>query len=319
MSLQLSKFQRVPLSTLRHVLLSCAVHPDTNTEAIGRASAVSPATAAKALVALSEFGLIQGSVSAWTCVSPLLSRTSDEADLDSTIRDALLAYRPFESICEGLATGESFDQAARHAAVTFGLDSRGEGNLKLLRQWGVEVGVLTDGENTSLSADIQGSIESHAALPVAPVTSTAETRLYISTLLGRDAFDELDEIDRGLLTSAVQDCDKDPAASVEASGQALEDHLRELCISNGLGVQASKMNGAGQLGTLLRQKNLIHPHHLKLIDAASMLRNAKAHKKDKQTATPWSISPLGARTAFGATTLAIRSIHQWVSNRGQIL
>jgi hypothetical protein len=229
------------------------------------------------------------------------------------------AYRPFESICEGLAAREAFKQAARHAAVAFDLDARGEENLDLLRQWGIELGILTDGDPVTLSADLQHAVESLAAMPVSGVASNAETRLYVSTLLGRDAFDELDEVDRGLLSTAVTKCDSDPAASVEASGQALEDYLRELCIAKGLGQEASKMNGAGQLSGLLRQYDVIHANHVKLTDSESMLRNAKAHKKDKQTVAPWNITPLGARTAFGTTVLAIKSVHDWVSNGRQTL
>lgn len=315
----LSKLKRVPLSTLRGVLRCCAIHKGADTVAIARSCATGEATVTKALIVLSEFGLVQGDASGWTCSSPSINRTSDDAAVGAAIRDAMLAYRPFESICEGLVAGECFEQAARHAAVAFDLDARGEANMSLLRQWGVELGILTDRDPVTLSPDLQQAVESLAAMPVGGVASNAETRLYVSTLLGRDAFDELDETDRGLLSTAVTKCDSDPAASVEASGQALEDQLRELCIAKGLGNEASKMNGAGQLAGLLRHHDIIHPNHVKLIDSASMLRNAKAHKKDKQTVTPWDITPLGARTAFGTTVLAIRSVHDWVSNGRQSL
>ena len=315
----LSKFKRVPLSTLRGVLRACAIHVGANTEAIARSCGTGQTTVTKALIVLSEFGLVLGDPSGWTCSSRSINRASDDAAVDAAIRDAMLGYRPFESICEGLVAGECFEQAARHAAVAFGLDARGEQNLSLLRQWGIELWILADGEPVTLSPDLQQSVESLAAMPVGGVASNAETRLYVSTLLGRDAFDELDEIDRGLLSTAVTKCDSDPAASVEASGQALEDRLRELCIAKGLGTGASKLNGAGQLAGFLRQHDIIHPHHVKLIDSASMLRNAKAHKKDKQTVAPWSITPLGARTAFGTTALAMRSIHDWVSRGRQSL
>lgn len=290
MGAQLSKFKRVPLSTLRNVLRSCAIHKGAGTESIARACAVGNGTATKALVVLSDFGLVEGNESAWTCTSPVLDRTSNDSAVDAAIRDALLAYRPFESICEGLIAGESLNQATRHTAVAFGLGKQAEACLNLLVQWGIELEVLADGDHISLSDDLQVGVESLAAIPVTTVSSIAETRLYISTLLGRDAFDELDEVDRGLLVMAVKNCDSDPAVSVEASGQALEDHLREFCISNGFAQEASKLNGAGQLAGLLRQHNLIHPHHVKLIDSTSMLRNAKAHKKDRETVVPWNIT-----------------------------
>ena len=319
MKTQLSKFKRVPVSTLRSVLRCCVVHSDADTPAIARSCGIGMATVSKALVVLAEFGLTRGDVSGWRCASSGLVRSSTDEEVDNAIRDALLAYRPFEAICEGLAVGEDLSQAIRHAAVAHNLDGAAEANLSIFVKWGTELSVLTDSTPTRLSASLQSSVESLAALPVAAVSSTAEIRLYISTLLGRDAFDELDEVDRGLLVSAVNTCDSDPPGSVEASGQALEDYLRELCASQGLGADASKLSGAGQLSGLLRNRDVIHPHHVKLIDAASMLRNAKVHKKDRATVAPWLITSLGARTAFGASTLAIRSIHDWVSKGRQTL
>jgi hypothetical protein len=319
MTYDISKFKRVPLSTLREVLRACAIHSSADTNAIARACGVSPTTVSKAMLVLHEFGLVEGDASGWTCSGSNVDRSSGDGAVDGVIKDALLAYRPFESVCEGLIAGECFQQAGRHAAVMFDFDARGEQNVELLHQWGVELGILNDDDPATLNADLMQAVESLAATPVGDVTSAAETRLYVSTVLGRVAFDELDEIDRGLLSTAVMECDINPAASVEASGQALEDQLRELCIAKGLSLEARKMNGAGQLAGLLRQHDVIHPHHMKLVDSASMLRNAKAHKKDKQTVTPWSISPLGARTAFGTTALALRSIHDWVSKGRQTL
>jgi hypothetical protein len=319
MKTSLSKFKRVPLATLRGVLRSCAIHKGASTDAIARSCDIGESTVSKALVVLLEVGLVEGDSSGWLCGSTVLGRTSGDVAVDAIIRDAVLAYRPFESICEGLLAGEDFDQAVRHTAVAFSLDRHAEVSLRLFLQWGVELGVLTGGDAVELSADLTAGVKSLAAMPVAAVSSAAETRLYISTLLGRDAFDELDEVDRGLLTTTVSECDCNPAASVEASGQALEDYLRELSGSKGHAGEACKLNGAGQLGGLLRQHDLIHPHHVKLIDSISMLRNAKAHKKDKQTVTPWNITSLGARTAFGTTALAIKSIHDWVSDGRQTL
>ncbi|MBN1458222.1 MAG: helix-turn-helix transcriptional regulator [Armatimonadetes bacterium] len=311
--------KRVPLPTLRAVLRACAIHDGADTQAIARASGIGDATASKALAVLAEFGLVHGDRSGWGCDSSTLGRGSDDSAVDSMIRAGLLAYRPFESICEGLAVGETFEQASRNTAVMFQIDPKAEERLGLLRQWGAELGVLTSEDAATLSADLQSAVGSLAAMPVSSVTSTAETRLYISTIVGRDAFDSLDEVDRELLVSAVADCDGDPPSSVEASGQALEDYLRELCVANGLANEATRLNGAGQLAGLLRQHDLIHPHHVKLVESASALRNAKAHKKDRQTVTPWNISPLGARTAFGMTVLVIKSVHDWVSSRRQNL
>ncbi len=320
MHLGLSKLKRVPLRTLRSVLRSCVVHPGASTSELARACGMSEATTLKALLVLSELRLAKGDGCTWTCDAPLLTRSASDSELDSLFRASLLAYRPFECICEGLLAGETLDQAMRHAAVALRLDDRAQENMALLLRWGMELSLLGEGaQGTYLSPDLQGRVHSHAALPVGAITSSAEARLYVSTLLGRDAFDQLDETDRSLLVTGVVECDDSPANSVEASGQALEDYLRELCMAKGLGNEAVKLSGAGQLAGLLRQHNLIHAHHVKLVDLAATLRNAKAHRKDKQTVAPWSISSLGARTAFGAATLAIRSIHEWITRGGQCL
>ena len=313
-----TSLRRVPVATVRSVLRSLVVLRSASNSELARACAVGEATVKKAISLLFHIRLVQGDESCWKPAAPSLDRTCTDDQLDAAIREGLLAYRPFEGICEGLLAGEMYEQAARHTAVALGLDARAEANLALLRQWGLELGVFIEAEDDiNLSADLRGGVAATAALPIPSVTSVAEIRLYISTLLGRDAFDALDEIDRGLLVDAVKECESDPPESVEASGQALEDYLREVCLAQGIGAEAAKLNGAGQLAGLLRAKGRIHPHYLKLVDAASMFRNAKAHKKDKRTVAPWAISPHGARTAFGASTLAIRSIHAWIEHGGQ--
>lgn len=317
----LSILKRVPPTTMTNVLRSCAIHRNAGTEAISRSSAVGVTTAAKTLSVLAELGLTSGDKFSWTCEATDLNRASDDRDLTQAIRSALLAYRPLEMLCEGLVAGESISESTRHTAVALGLDSKGESYLDLLTQWGIEFGILTltDDGTVFLAEDLQSTVKAHAAMPIETATSNVEARLYVSTILGRDAFDELDEVDRHLFARAVVKCDTDPADSVEASGQALEDYLRELCGNNGLSKEASALNGAGQLANLLRKQDLIHPHHLKLVDAVSMMRNAKAHKKDKKTVAPWTVTAIGARTTFGAAAISIKSIHEWVTHKRQVL
>jgi hypothetical protein len=316
----LSELEQTNLGVLRSALHACVVHPDKGTAELARASYLSTIGARRAMTALSELGLVSGNDDAWRCNDPSLTRSATEDDLDDAMRRSLLSYRPFEAICEGLILGEYVQQAVLNASVALGLSESETGNLSLLLKWGADLQLCDRSRGrVTLSPDLRDSIDVQAGLPNVGAKSTAETRLSLSTLLGRDAFERLDEVDRMLLVEAVDLCDADPPASAEASGQALEDFLREVCVSKGLESEASKAGGACKLAQLLLGAGLIHSSHVKLVEAASVFRNAKVHKKDRKTNSPWSISPLGARTAYGATILAIKSVYDWIWSGTQTL
>ena len=188
-------------------------------------------------------------------------------------------------------------------------------------KWGLELGTLSgDCEVPQLAPEI--SVDAQRALDLmqpADVESEAKARLFNTRRIGRNANDFLDEVDRQLLAEALLGLQTKPNESVEKAGQALEDFLRQVAIDQGLGAEAKKCNGAGQLGSRLLGKRVIHNHQQKLIDAASMFRNAKTHKKDKKTLKPWRITGDGAFSAVIATLTCIRSIYQYVYHRRQLL
>jgi hypothetical protein len=129
----------------------------------------------------------------------------------------------------------------------------------------------------------------------------------------------LDETDRKLLADALLAYVAKPRDSVEKAGQAVEDFLREVAGDQGLASDAGKLNGIGQLANLLHTKGVIHNHHQKLADAVSTARNAAAHRKDKKTMTPWTITPLAAFTAYSTALTVIRSVHQYTTSGRQVL
>jgi hypothetical protein len=113
--------------------------------------------------------------------------------------------------------------------------------------------------------------------------------------------------------------DARPRDSVEHTGQALEDFLREVAGDKGLAAEAGKLNGIGQLANLLHTKGVIHNHHQKLADAVSTMRNAAAHRKDKKTMTPWTITAMAAFSAHSSALTVIRSIYEYTTSGRQVL
>ena len=160
---------------------------------------------------------------------------------------------------------------------------------------------------------------SFGALAPEDVESEAKARLFNARRLGRDVHDLLDETDRSLLADSLLKHASDPRASVSASGQAIEDFLRHVADDRGLGSEARKKSGAGQLANLLYTNGVIHNHQQKLVDAAATTRNATAHRKDKKTLAPWELTPFGAFSALAMTLTAIRSIYMYVNDGSQTI
>jgi hypothetical protein len=237
------------------------------------------------------------------------------------IRQALQGFRPFQALTEGLALGEDATTATRKAALTLRLKGRDAERLAILLRWGVDLGILQDGGGgIRLAPEIQPSVRpGPPTLSAEDLESEARARLYNARRLGREANNYLDETDRKLLADALLSYEAKPRDSVEHTGQALEDFLRELASDKGLAAEAGKLNGIGQLVNLLYTKGVIHSHHQKLADAVATARNAAAHRKDKKTMTPWMITPLAAFSSHSVALTVIRSIHQFITSGRQVL
>jgi hypothetical protein len=171
-----------------------------------------------------------------------------------------------------------------------------------------------------LAREVQPSVKPGAPiLSAGDIESEARARLYNAGQLGRDANNYMDETDRKLLADALLAHDAKPRDSVEYTGQALEDFLREVADDKGLAAEAGKLNGTGQLANLLHTKGVIHNHQQKLADAVSTIRNAAAHRKDKRTMTPWAITPLTAFSTHSTALAVIRSVHEYTTSGRQML
>lgn len=315
----------VPIGTLAAFLEACAAHPSPDIEAVARFAGFSAATAKRALTSLETLGLVShgsdGGDGIWRATADGVVRGMKKESAALVIRHALQGFRPFEALCEGLAIGEDAATASRKAALALGLNDVSSKRLAILLRWGADLGILEDGDDgLLLRPELKpGALPGAPFLTAADLESEARARLYDASHLGRDANNYMDETDRKLLADALLAYDTQPRDSVENTGQAVEDFLREVAGDKGLVSEAGKLNGIGQLANLLHTKGVIHSHHQKLADAVSTMRNAAAHRKDKKTMTPWTITPLAAFSVHSTALTAIRSIHKYVTSGGQIL
>jgi hypothetical protein len=321
MSIQL-RIARVPIQTLSAFLEAVTTHPTSNAAELADFAGFSPKTASRALPSLETLGVVErdsAGVYRTTIEGVTRGMSTDAAAL--ILRRALLGFRPFEMLTEGLALGENAPTAARKAARLLDIDDRHIERLDVLLGWGADLDILTNGDGGyKLTEELRTrAIDEVGGISAEDVESEAKARLYNARRLGRDAHNYLDEVDRQLLADALLEHESAPRKSVEDSGQALEDFLRELADDNGFAAEAKKANGAGQLASILHTKGLIHSHHQKLVDAVSTPRNATAHKKDKKTLTPWEITPLGAFSTHSMTLTVIRSIYESTANRKQTI
>jgi hypothetical protein len=314
------RLEQVPIGTLAAFLEACGVHPSSGIEEIATFAGYSTATAKRALPSLETLGLVRrGDDGVWRAAIDGVTRGMGVDAASLLIRQALQGFRPFEALCEGLALGEDPATASRKAALALGLN--GSDRLAILLRWGVDLRILEENDDRlRLAPELQPSSKPGGPIvSAADLESEARVRLYNANQLSRDANHYLDETDRKLLADALLAYDAKPRESVEHTGQALEDFLREVAGDKGLAAEAGKLNGIGQLANLLHTKGVIHNHHQKLADDVSTMRNAAAHRKDKKTMSPWTITPLAAFSAHSTALTVIRSIHQYMTSGGQVL
>jgi hypothetical protein len=316
------RIESVPIETLAAFLEAAEAHPTEDPELLASFAGFSARTAKRAVPSLETLGLLKRDQNGvFRVIASGVRRGMGLEAASLVIRKALQGFRPFEMLCEGLVLGESEAEATRKTALILGLHNGGAAKLEILLRWGGDLGILESAANGyRLVAELQPSeSEKEAILKSSDLESEAKARLYNSRRLGREANNALDETDRALLADALLAYETNPRKSVNDSGQAFEDYLRELANSKGLAAEAAKANGVGQLANLLYTKGVIHSHHQKQADAISTVRNATAHRKDKKTLSPWEITPLGAFTAHSLTLATIRSIHEYTTTGKQTL
>lgn len=316
------RVQDVPPRTLLSFLEATAVHPGQGLESVSSFAGFSVSTARKALPTLESLELVERDAEGhYNATSPSgVHRGMAEDEGLALLRRALLGYRPFGALLEGLALGEPVAIASRKAGLLLGL---GDGTavsskFDVLVRLGSTLGILDpDG---SIAAEYEPGDDADAIVLMAKdVESEAKARLFVAKWLGRSVHNALDDTDRQLLCDALLKYRIDPRKSVEAAGQALEDYLREIADAKDLAAEAKKLNGAGQLANLLVNKGLLHSHQQKLAEAVSTVRNATSHRKDKKTMKAWTITEHGAFSTFVCALTAIRSIGEYTTNGRQTI
>lgn len=312
----------VPIATLGAFMEACAAHPTADLEQLASFAGFSYSTARKAVPSLESLGILKrGDSGSYVVAVEGVARGISDATKEQIIRRALLSFRPFEMLIEGIALGEQQNDAIRKTLLLLGRPQSDAPKLQTLLRWGCDLGIIEfAGDQPKLVAELsRESADVLGALSSEDVESEAKARLFNARRLGRDANNYLDEVDRGLLADALLKYEPDPRKSVDASGQALEDFLRHVADERGFAAEAKKASGAGQLASLLYTKSVIHNHQQKMVDAVATIRNATAHRKDKKTLTPWELTPFGAFSALSMALTAIRSIHLYVKNGRQTI
>jgi hypothetical protein len=316
------KIYDVPINTALSFLEATAANPEADMGGISSFAGLSIYTARKAMPVLEELKLVRkGADGGYTCAIDGVRRGLPTEAARQIFRQALLAYRPFDLLTEGINLGEPLPEAARKSCLLLGLEPTDAAGFKVLVKWAKELDILrTSAAGVELAPEMKAPPgEELAIISTSDLESEVKARLYISGKLGRDIFNFLDEVDRKLLIDAALEYRSKPRDSVEHSGQALEDFLRDLAKLKGHEGEAKKCNGMGQLASLLASKGLVHTHHQHFIDGVGAARNATTHRKDKKTLVPWQFTDLGAFWALSGALAVIRSIYLYVHEGKQSL
>lgn len=316
------RLTQLPIATLGAFVEACATHETSDLQELATFAGFSYSTARKAVPALETVGVIARTGDGpYVLAVEGVTRGMSEDAMQQIIRRAILGFRPFEMLIEGIALGEAEGVAIRKTLLLLGLPESETSKLQTLLRWGADLGIVEvrDGQLRLVTNLATENVDELGALSAADTESEAKARLFNARRLGRDANNYLDEVDRGLLADALLKYEGDARGSIDASGQALEDFLRHVANDRGLGSEAKKASGTGQLSNVLYTKGVIHSHQQKMVDAVATVRNATAHRKDKKTLTPWELTSFGAFSAISMTLTAIRSIHQYTEKGRQTI
>src|SRR4051812_43358317 len=98
------RVEQVPISTLAAFMEAAAVHPSSDVQAIASFAGFSPRTAARALPSLETLGVIRrDGAGVYRVAVDGIGRGMDATAASTALRQALLSFRPFEMVCEGIA------------------------------------------------------------------------------------------------------------------------------------------------------------------------------------------------------------------------
>lgn len=200
MSSTVIRISSVSVSMLMRILEATAAHPNADVDNVAEYAGTGNSTAARALSSLQDLGLVRREEAGqFVCNSADVRRGMDEGTLQQIIRRALIAYRPFEAVCEGLALDESLDIATRKASALLGISQGDQKKLDILIRWAKTLNILEEddaGEVTLfLDSGFRRQVEQHI-ITAEDVESEVKARLYVAGKLGRQAYNVLDEAEK---------------------------------------------------------------------------------------------------------------------------
>lgn len=319
---KLLRIRNTSVNTLVKFLEAAAATGGSEGETLANFAGMSKRSAQRALSSLEALGLVISSGNdRFEPVSDQLGRGLDSEQGRLRIQKALLDFRPFEVLCEGLALGEDFDTAARKALVLLGIPPDEANRFETLAKWGRHLHVLESDSDGKLRVASELVIESEddlGRISAQDLESEARSRLYNSRRMTREAHEFIGETERDLLAKALMAFRDDPDTCIDSAGQGLEDFLREVAIDKVTAQEASKCSGPTQLANLLRREDVILPNHANRVAGLSAMRATSAHSKDKTTAAPWSLDEHVAFWTIDGVLLLIRSVYYWVYRGSQI-
>lgn len=238
--------------------------------------------------------------------------------------DALLHHQPFMQFLSYLKKDYSAHQAAQRINAVYDISSDSEHIQDYFLRYGEYAGILR--QDTNPEVDIETELipntggNGTAEQLLDSLESEAEIRLYLETTLGEETIQSIDPDVVDQLTEAFKIFVQDPRKSIEESGRAIEDYLRELGVE--LGSDDRDYQGASGIVPLtnhLKGDDLIEKTHQKFIFDLAERRNRAAHGKDTESMQRWRITPeAGLSTAMDAV-IVIRSIHIEINDSGGVL
>lgn len=255
-----------------------------------------------------------------SCAENLKNNSSQELKI-ATFTRWLQMWSPFIVFLQYIKTGHEINIAARKLCSRFSFShDNPEVVTKLLFRWAKNCKFMnTKGELLFSSQNTEKS----KLLDVISLklTDDARARMYLAEELGEEIFDWLQADEIHELINALLKCKESPRETINATGRALEDILKRICIDL-LGLNAQdlkKKNGISELGNYLYSKNFIDYKHNHIITAQGGVRNMASHGKEIMSMEKWKITSTSAAGSLFSTFALIRSLFHYVKYNNEFL
>jgi hypothetical protein len=238
------------------------------------------------------------------------TKRAHKDELNLVLRSALQEYPPFllfaDFVSKGYPTKES-------ATMTRGILRCGGSAIiteKSLRLWGTAAGLIKKDEGGKLVIP-----EAEKGLPaqyvknlVKALEDELKASIFLIETLSPQAYAYLTEkgISISELAKALVSYENDSEGSAEKACKITELFLYKF--AEEVGVDVKKCNGVIELSDAIRNTKAITTNQNHLCHGLGGLRNMTAHKPDKDTGNPWTITPQGALVTILAAPAMVRSV-----------